>query len=281
MSAPVVTHVLSFDIEDWFHIVDVPSVADRERWDDFPSLVERYTDLILERLESAEKRGTFFVLGWIADRYPALLRRIADHGHEIGCHSYWHPRVELLSPEAFREDTQRAADTIAQLTGTKVRGYRAPSFSITPGTEWAFDVLLDLGFEYDASLFPGKRGHGGYPCPQEAHEFRDTPSGRPLLELPMSLLSLGPVKLAFSGGGYLRVLPFRVIQFGFDRFARRGIPAVLYLHPRDFAQDTPRVPMPPHRRFKCYTGLNTTLPKFDALLRRYEFGTCAQVLGLE
>ena len=129
---------------------------------------------------------------------------IAAAGHEVGCHSYWHRRVDQLTPEEFREDTARAKDILEQQTGQRVLGYRAPSFSVTPGAEWAFDVLHDLGFAYDASLFPAPRGHGGYPCVQHVHDFQHAPSGRPLRELPMSVMRCGPVKIPFSGGGYMR-----------------------------------------------------------------------------
>jgi hypothetical protein len=162
-----------------------------------------------------------------------------------------------------------------------VLGFRAPSFSITPGTEWAFDVLNDLGLKYDASLFPGRRGHGGYPCPIEAHQFTKAPSGRPVLELPMTLMKLGPMRLGFSGGGYMRVLPQWLIRRGFDQLNARNIPVVVYLHPRDFSPDCPRVRMPLKRRFKCYVGLDSTKDKLKMLLSRYRFDSCAAVLGVD
>lgn len=280
-----VRHVLSFDIEDWFHIVDIPAVDDPKRWPELSresSLVERYTDQILELCRQHQTRATFFVLGWIAERHPALVARIADAGHEIATHSFWHRRVYTLKPEAFLQDLRDSIDAIrAAAPGATIRGFRAPSFSITPGTEWAFDVLHDLGIEYDASLFPAPRGHGGYPCPQAPHVFADAPSGRPMPELPMSVMRLAGRRMAFSGGGYLRLLPGWLIRRGFDQLNRRGLPTVVYLHPRDFAPDCPRVPMPMKRRFQCYVGLGTTKAKLQMLLQRYRFDTCAAVLGLD
>ena len=273
-----VVNALSFDIEDWFHLVEIEAVADPRKWPGLPSLVERETDRIVEAVSRANAKATFFVLGWIAERYPKLVRRIADAGHELGTHSYWHRRVDQLSPGEFRADLRQSIDTIEQAGGQKVCGFRAPSFSITPGAEWAFDVMHDAGLTYDASLFPAPRGHGGYPCPQQPHLFTKAPSGRAMPELPMSVLRHGPAKLPFSGGGYLRVLPPAVIRHGFAHFHRRNLPVVVYLHPRDFAPDGPRVPMPWRRRFKCYVGLHTTRPKLDMLLRRYRWGTCANVL---
>jgi polysaccharide deacetylase family protein (PEP-CTERM system associated) len=188
--------------------------------------------------------------------------------------------VYELTPETFRQDMAKSIDAIESAGGKKVLGFRAPSFSITPGAEWAFDVLHDLGLRYDASLFPARRGHGGYPCPMEAHSFTGAPSGRPMPELPMSVMRMAGVRMPFSGGGYLRLLPERLIRRGFRQLNRRGIPVVVYLHPRDFAPDCPRVPMPPQRRFKCYVGLDGTKDKLRMLLRHYRFDTCAAVLGV-
>lgn len=284
MSTPAkqsdVVHALSFDIEDWFHMVAIDAVADTAKWPELPTLVERHTDQILDTVAAAGTKATFFMLGWVAERYPQITRKIAGAGHEVACHSYWHHRVDQMTPEEFRNDTRRTLDILEQQTGGPILGYRAPSFSITPGAEWAIDVLRELGFQYDASLFPAPRGHGGYPCPQQVHDFTATPSGEPLRELPMSILKVGSLKLAFSGGGYLRLLPEWMIRRGFDRFERDGTPVVVYLHPRDFATDCPRVPMPVHRRFKSYVGLGTTQRKLEMLLANYRFDTCAAVAGI-
>ncbi len=275
-----VVHALSFDIEDWFHMVAIDAVADTAKWPDLPTLVERYTDQILQTVADANVKATFFILGWVAERYPQITRNIAEAGHEVACHSFWHQRVDQMTPDEFRDDTRRTLDTLQEQTGGPILGYRAPSFSITPGTEWAIDVLRELDFRYDASLFPAPRGHGGYPCAQEVHDFTSTPSGEPLRELPMSVLKWAGFKLAFSGGGYLRLLPDWLIRRGFDTFEQRGTPVVVYLHPRDFAPDCPRVSMPPHRRFKSYVGLATTQRKLEMLLAKYRFGTCAAVAGV-
>lgn len=276
-------HALSFDIEDWFHIVEVAAVEDPSLWPKLHSestLVERYTDHILSICDKHNAKATFFMLGWVAERHPALVRRIADAGHELATHSFWHRKVYELTPEVFAEDIAdsigaiRAAPGLSQIP---IKGFRAPSFSITPGTEWAFDVLLDHGIEYDASLFPAPRGHGGYACPQGVHTLT-TPSGRTMPELPMSVARFGPKKICYSGGGYLRLLPAPLIRRGVEQEAAAGRPTVVYLHPRDFAPDCPRVPMPPHRRFKCYVGLKSTTPKLESLLKRYRWDTCQRVI---
>jgi polysaccharide deacetylase family protein (PEP-CTERM system associated) len=279
-TAHPIIHALSFDIEDWFHMVEIEAVADTQKWEQFPSLVVPYTRWIVETLHEANVRATFFMLGWVAQRYPELVRLVAEARHEVACHSYWHGRVDQQSPEEFREETARTKELLEQQSGAAVIGYRAPSFSITPGSEWVFDVLLDLGFKYDASLFPARRAHGGYPCPQQVHDFSNTPSGRSIRELPISVLKLGRVKLPFSGGGYLRLLPPWLIRRAFAHFEKLDIPVVTYLHPRDFAVDCPRVPMSAWRRFKSYTGLASTKGKLQMLLRNYRFDTCAAVAGV-
>jgi polysaccharide deacetylase family protein (PEP-CTERM system associated) len=243
--------------------------------------VERYTDLILRLCDEAKARATFFMLGWVAERHPALVRRIAGAGHEIGTHSYWHRKVYELDPPTFADDIRRSIEVLEAHGGVKVRGFRAPSFSITPGSEWAFDVLADLGLEYDASLFPAPRGHGGYSCPDGAH-LHTTPLGRRFPELPMSVarFGAGPIakRICYSGGGYLRLLPLPLIEHGLRSEARAGRPTVIYLHPRDFAPDCPRVPMPLSRRFKCYVGTRSTEGKLRALLARHRWAPCVEVL---
>lgn len=277
------THALSFDIEDWFHLVEIDAVRDPADWPRLSresSLVERYADLILRVCAEHGTRATFFVLGWVAERHPALVRRIADAGHEIGTHSYWHRKVYDLTPSEFAADLRKAMDAIRAAVGPDIaiRGFRAPSFSIVPGAEWAFDVLLDAGMTYDSSLFPAPRGHGGYPCPRGPHTVT-APSGRTLRELPISVTRFGPGRICFSGGGYLRLLPLPLIRHGIRQEAAAGRPTVVYLHPRDFAVDAPRVPMPPVRRFKCTVGLGSTERKLRALLREYRWTACEDVLA--
>lgn len=278
-------HALSFDIEDWFHIVEVKAVEDPAQWARLSaqsSLVERYTDLILKLCDAGRAKATFFILGWIADKHPALVKRIVDAGHEIGSHSFWHRKVYELGPDAFRSDVADSLSAIRAAVGeVPIDGFRAPSFSIIEGTEWAFDVLLELGLSYDASLFPGTRGHGGYACKPGPHVLI-TPKGRHLPELPMSVapLGVGPFRkrICYSGGGYLRLLPSRLIDHGLNGEAAAGRPTVVYLHPRDFARDAPRVSMPLHRRFKCYVGLGSTEGKLRHLLATYRWAPCRDVL---
>lgn len=277
-SGAPITNALSFDIEDWFHLVEVEAVADPTKWDGLPSLVVERTTWILDLLDRRSTRATFFVLGWIAERHKDLVREIVRRGHELGTHGHWHRRVNGQTPEEFHADVKRSLEALAGAADAKVAGYRAPSFSITPGCEWAFDVLRDLGVGYDASLFPAARAHGGYPCPRSAHEVRG-PGGARMPELPMSVARFATRSVAFSGGGYMRLLPLWMIRKGFEQNHAEGRPVVVYLHPRDFAPDCPRAPMPLHRRFKSYVGLGTTAGKLDALLAEHRFGTCGEALA--
>ena len=279
MPDPDVTHALSFDIEDWFHMVEIDSVDDPAKWDAFPSIVERETEWILETLQKRDITATFYVLGWIADRYPDLVRSIDQAGHEIGSHSFWHRRVDTLTREQFRTDVRDSLDAIRAAGVERCPGFRAPTFSIVPGAEWAFDELLDLGFEYDASLFPMAREHGGYPCSRDPHLSNIAPSGRSMPELPMSIMDIGPRSTAFSGGGFFRLFPKALVRRGFDQCEAAGRPVVVYMHPRDFAVDTPHVEMSRIRRFKCYVGIKGARAKFEWMLDNWRFTSCENVLS--
>lgn len=273
-------HALSFDIEDWFHMVEIRGLDDPSRWPDLPSLVERRTEEILEICRGARVQATFFILGWIAERHPNLVAAIAAEGHEIGSHSHWHRAVYEMTPDEFMKDLNDSIAAIEAAAGRAPTCFRAPSFSIKPGAEWAFDAIAECGLRFDASLFPARRGHGGYPCPDRPHTVV-SPEGVQLPELPMSTMSVAGRRVCFSGGGYLRLMPIRLIRRGFRQCEREARPAVVYLHPRDFAPDCPRCPMPLHRRFKGYVGLASTRRKLEALLAEFRFATCGSVLGQE
>ncbi|MEO0475262.1 MAG: XrtA system polysaccharide deacetylase [Planctomycetota bacterium] len=283
-SPPIcVTHALSFDIEEWFHLVGVDAMADRSKWDSLQRTVEPLTDRILSILNEHKTTGTFFLLGWVAERYPAMVRRIASAGHEIGSHSYWHREVYDHTPMSFREDLKRSIGVLEQTSGRQILGFRAPSFSIKPGCEWAWDIMLDEGLRYDASVFPVSRAHGGYALPTSDATAMATPTGRSIDELPMSVMRLPWLnkRVAFSGGGYFRVLPWWLVKRGFAEHEAEGRSAVLYLHPWDFAPGGPSLPMRRPQRFKCYHNREQTERRLRELLQRYRFGTCAEVVGIE
>ena len=271
------TNVMSIDLEDWFHMMGVPSLENPETWDSMASLVEPYTKIILEILSTQNVKGTFFVLGWIAQKYPTLVREIAKEGHEIACHSDVHSRIDRMSPATFTEDLRRATRSIQDAYGGPVLGFRAPSFSITPGAEWAMEIMLEEGIRYDASLFPVKRDHGGYSCQRSPFLF-PLQGNRFIPEIPMTVMKLLGIEVPFSGGGYMRLLPMRLIREGYRQINRNGQPVVLYIHPRDFAYDCPRVAMKPLKYFKSYVGLKSLSQKFVALVEEYPFTTCLDYL---
>jgi hypothetical protein len=187
--------------------------------------------------------------------------------------------VDRLTPEEFRTDVKDSLDAIRAAGVRECPGFRAPTFSIVPGSEWAIDELLDLGFEYDASLFPTPREHGGYPCVREPHHSTIAPSGRSIPELPMSIMDVGPKSTAFSGGGFFRLFPRWMIKRGFTQCNAAGRPVVVYMHPRDFALGTPHVQMGRARRFKCYVGIKGARDKFRWMLDNWRFTTCSEVLA--
>ena len=263
-------HLFSVDVEEHFQVSAFEWVAPREHWGSHPSRVVANTDRILELLAETGTTGTFFVLGWVAERHPDLVRRIVAAGHEIGSHGWWHFRVHSISQEGFRREIRDSKALLEDIGGSPVLGYRAPSFSIVPGTEWAFDLLLEEGYCYDSSVFPIRRPGYGYPgAPREPY-FLTRPSGR-LQEFPMATLGVGPIRIPAAGGGYLRQLPFPVIQAAFRQASHAGVPAMFYIHPWEVDPDQPRLAVPWLTRVRHYRGLSETLPLMRRLLSEFTF----------
>lgn len=271
-------NALSFDIEDWFHILDISNLSSSENWSSLPQIVESYTYSILETLDHFGVKATFFIVGWIADQYPHMVQQIADLGHEIGSHSYWHRTVCTLNRDEFAEDIHASVQTLESISGRKVLGFRAPGFTLTQDCPWAFDVLLDEGITYDASLVPYRPQ--SFNVTARPHQFRDTLSGREITELPVSALPLGKLSIPYCGGGYLRLMPPFLLYALMKLQNQRGLANVVYLHPRDFAIDCPRTKLPPLRHFRTYHGIASTQAKFEFILRNFEWDTCASLLGL-
>ncbi|HYD53076.1 MAG TPA: XrtA system polysaccharide deacetylase [Gemmatimonadaceae bacterium] len=271
-------HYFTVDVEEYFQVNAFEGIVPRERWDSYPSRLARSMDLLLDRLAAHGSTGTFFTLGWVADRHPAIVRRIAEAGHEVASHGYWHRRVTMLTPEAFREDVRASRAALENVTGQAVVGYRAPSFSIVPGREWALDILLEEGFRYDSSLFPIRRPGYGYPdAPTEPHVI-ERPAGR-LVELPPATTTILGRRIPVAGGGYLRQLPFAMIRGAFRDHARRGVPAMFYIHPWEIDPGQPRMPVSFVTRLRHYRGLADTLGKIEALLSEFRFTAVAPTLG--
>ena len=272
-----ITHFFSVDVEEHFHAHVFEQVVPQRAWNDQPSRVLAATDRLLELLDQHRVRATFFILGWVARRSPALVRRIAAGGHEVGSHTWSHPRISRLTPPQFREELRSSKAILEDLSGEKVVGFRAPSFSIRPGMEWAFDVLLEQGFEYDSSLFPIRRPDYGYPmAPTRPH---DIVRGNGILrEFPLATTSLLGVRIPAAGGAYLRHFPFWVIRRAFTQSALAGVPAMLYVHPWEVDLGQPRLTVSRLTQIRHYGGLERTLPRLDLLLGEFRFGRVADWL---
>lgn len=239
--------------------------------------MEAATRVLLELLARHDATATFFTLGWVARRCPELVRAVATGGHEIASHTWWHPKITSLTPEAFRAEVRDSKNLLEQTAGCRVAGFRAPSFSIRPGMEWAFDVLLEEGYRYDSSVFPIRRPGYGWPGgPTRIHEIRRP--GGVLLEFPMTTLDRFGVRIPAAGGGYLRHFPGWVMHAAFGDRERAGVPGMAYVHPWDLDPGQPRLPLPLLSRLRHYRGIDVALPRLDALLRRFRFTSVARWL---
>lgn len=262
------TFSFTVDVEDYFQTEAMARVVTRERWDQMPSRVERNTNRILEILSRNGARGTFFFLGWVAQRYPQLVRRVADSGHEIACHSYWHRLVYKLSPEEFRDDTKLAKDVIQDACGREVLGYRAPCFSFTQGTEWAHEILAELGFRYSSSICPVNHDiYANASAPSSPHSVA---SGK-LIEIPISTLPIAGVNTPAGGGGYLRIMPYVYTGWAIKRIHRIRKYMIVYVHPWEVDPEQPRLAAEPKSRFRQYTGLRSMSRKLDRLVQEFKF----------
>jgi polysaccharide deacetylase family protein (PEP-CTERM system associated) len=269
---------MTIDVEDYFHVSVFEKTVDRNRWDSLESRVRANTARLLDLFDEHGVRGTFFVLGWVAERYPELVRAIAERGHELASHGYGHRLVYDQTPEAFREDIRRAKDVIESAAAQPVRGYRAPSFSVTARSMWALDVLLEEGYTYDASIFPIRHDRYGIPdAPRWPHAI-ERGRGR-IFEVPGSTVRIGSTNLPVAGGGYFRILPYAWTRWGIARVnATERQPAIFYLHPWEIDPDQPRLPAGWLGRFRHYRNLQAAEPRLRRLLVDFSFGPLRLVL---
>lgn len=258
---------ISVDVEDYFHVEAFAAQIPVSRWPEFPRRVRDNTLRVMDIFAEYKCRATFFVLGWVAEREPQLIREIAEKGHEVACHSFAHRRVFTLTPAEFRSDLRRARAAIEDATGLQIFGYRAPTFSIRRDSLWALEVLAEEGFLYDSSIFPIRHDLYGFPeAPRFVHRW-DLPRGSNIVELPMSTVRLGTVNMPAGGGGYLRVLPMSYTRWAIDRLHRRdNRPAVVYFHPWEIDPEQPRVQSTWKARFRHYTGLHRMEHRIRELL---------------
>jgi polysaccharide deacetylase family protein (PEP-CTERM system associated) len=274
------TQLFSIDVEEHFQANAFDRIVSREDWDRQPSRVEGNTERLLDLLDRTGARATCFVLGWVAERHPALVRRIVAEGHEVASHGWWHRRIGSLTPQELRQEVRESKRLLEDLSGQPVVGFRAPSFSITPGREWAFDVLLEEGYTYDSSLFPIRRPDYGYPAsPVIPHEIR-RPSGA-LLEIPMATARVFGLRIPAAGGGYLRQLPYALIRRAARDAVARRRPGMFYIHPWEVDPDQPRFPVGMLTRVRHYGGLQKTLGHLERLLTEFRFTSVAEWLAGE
>jgi polysaccharide deacetylase family protein (PEP-CTERM system associated) len=266
-------NALSFDVEDYFQVAALASAVDRRSWDAQPSRVGANTTRLLDLLAARRVRATFFVLGWIAERHPAIVRSIAAAGHEIGCHGYSHELIYRQSAESFREETLRSKAILEDQAQSRVRGYRAATWSITRQSLWALDVLAEQGFEYDSSIFPTHHDLYGIPeAPRVPHRLT-LAGGATLLEFPPSTVRLGSLNLPVAGGGYFRLLPLGVTRWAIRRVNREGLPFLFYLHPWEIDPEQPRMKVGLKSRLRHYTNIDSCERKLAALLDEFPMGT--------
>lgn len=274
----MMVNAISIDVEDYFHPSEVQSTAGPLDWDRLPSRVEASTGRCLDLLARHNVRGTFFVLGWVAERFPALVRSISHAGHEIACHSYAHQLVYELGREAFRADTMRAVQAISDASGVAPKGYRAPSYSVTTRSLWALDVLAELGFRYDSSIYPIRHDRYGIPGYARSVQRVRTSAGT-LIEIPPATVQLSKARTApVGGGGYLRLLPYVYTAAGIRRLNHvDGIPACIYFHPWEIDAGAPRMASGALARLRTYLGLGGMEKKLDRLLTDFRFAAIADV----
>lgn len=269
---------MTVDVEDYFHVSAFSHVVSRDEWTSLESRVCQNTERLLAILEAADVRATFFVLGWVAERFPALVERIHRDGHELASHSYDHGLVYDKTPEEFRADLARARAAIEQATGVRVRGYRAPSYSITERSLWAIDVLASEEYTFDSSIYPIYHDRYGIPH-WDRHIHALERQGRRLWELPGSTVRHLGTNLPVGGGGYFRLLPYWWTRRGLRALNdTEGRPAVFYLHPWEIDPDQPRLNVGAVSRYRHYRNLDRTEPRLRRLLREFRFGTISQVL---
>jgi polysaccharide deacetylase family protein (PEP-CTERM system associated) len=277
-------NALTIDVEDYFQVNAFANHVRQEQWDSYPLRVDVNTRRILDMLDSFSIKATFFILGWVAERLPALTKEIHRRGHEIACHGYGHELIYSIGPGRFRADIRRSKSMLEDQCGVRVNGYRAPSYSITKQSLWALDILAEEGFIYDSSIFPVLHDTYGIPDAGRFPHIIQTTAG-PLVEFPLTTLPLNlgwkKIRLPIAGGGYLRLLPVSIIRHGIAKINQQEKqPAVLYFHPWEIDPDQPRIEAGLKSRFRHYLNLDKTEGKLKHLFSRLAFGTMTDVINI-
>ena len=276
----VFRNALSVDVEDYFHVSALADAIPRETWDDMEYRVEANTHKLLQLFDELGSKATFFVLGYVARRSPGLVREIHQQGHEVACHGMSHQLIYNQTRKVFAEETRASKQMLEAITGDPVVGYRAASWSITRRSLWALDTICELGFQYDSSIFPIRHDRYGIPGALQHPGLIESPQGQKIVEFPPSTVSLSGMRLPVAGGGYFRLFPYRLTQFGLRRINRRARqPFIFYLHPWEVDPDQPRFETSRLSRFRHYTNLDQTEPRLRKLLTEFECTTARNVLS--
>ncbi|GAB5488667.1 MAG: DUF3473 domain-containing protein [Parasphingorhabdus sp.] len=279
--ADALLNAMSVDIEDWFQVGAFETVIDRDDWDNLEHRVERNTDAVLALFSDEEIKATFFILGWVAERYPALMQRIVREGHEIASHGYDHARVYTLSPEEFRKDLEHSRKLLEDSSGEAVIGYRAPSFSIDQRTPWAHEILAEQGFKYSSSVAPIMHDHYGW---AGSPRFSWKPvDGSELIELPVTTVKIGNRTLAAGGGGFFRLLPYAFYDWAISKMQREeGRSAIFYFHPWEIDPEQPRVETAPLKsKLRHYSRLSSMEKKLRRAARNHNWSRIDELAAIE
>ena len=264
-------NILSIDVEEWFHPEAVQHLFPPESWNERESRVERNVIKLLELFDEYETKATFFVLGWTARKYPQLIKKMVSLGHEVATHGNSHRMVTKLAPEVFREDLAASISIIQDISGEKVLGFRAPTFSIVKETQWAWKIMLDLGLEYDSSVYPIWHDRYGIPDAPRKPYIALKKEQEKLIEFPMPTLKFGNKNFPFGGGGYLRIFPLWFTKYAIKKFNTEELPAIIYAHPWEFDAEQPRLDLGRIQTWRHYYNINKNLSKLEVLLNRFQW----------
>ncbi|MEO0344816.1 MAG: XrtA system polysaccharide deacetylase [Pseudomonadota bacterium] len=272
-------NAISVDVEDYYHVSAFSEVVSQDDWATFKPRVVENTQRLMDLFEEFDTRATFFVLGWVAERFPRLVQEIADRGHEVACHGMNHQRIYTQDRKTFRTETQRSKSLLEQASGTEVLGYRAASYSINRDSLWALDVLAEAGFKYDSSVFPVRHDLYGIPNAERFIHELETESGASLLEFPPTTARVLGSNVPAAGGGYFRLYPYWLSRALLRRVQREGEPLMFYLHPWEVDPNQPRIKASLRSRFRHYNNLDKCLPRLRRLLAEFEFSPARDVLA--
>ncbi len=274
-----IENALTIDVEDYFQVAALAEAVDRDDWHSMEYRVEANTDRLLELFDRHQIKATFFTLGWVAEKSPALVQRIRDAGHEIASHGYSHQLIYNQTPEVFREETRRSKSILEGIIGEPIYGYRAASYSITARSRWALDILCEEGFTWDSSIFPVHHDRYGMPGTPFAPYQLQAPNGGVLTEFPLSTCPLGNYRLPIAGGGYFRLFPYWLSRWGLGRINKAGQPFIFYLHPWEIDTGQPRLKVKALSRFRHYNNLDKCMQRLENLLGDFKFAPVSSVLS--